>query len=50
MVPGNYIIDGKKYHINSKGFRGDDFKKPNLKKLDEKTSNVSQEQEKIDQS
>ena len=31
MVPGNYIIDGKKYHINSKGFRGDDFKKSNLK-------------------
>ena len=27
MVPGTYLIDDVKYFINSKGFRGKDFKK-----------------------
>ncbi len=30
MVPGSYSIDGTKYFINSKGFRGGEFKKENF--------------------
>ncbi len=30
MVPGTYLIDDVKYFINSKGFRGKDFKKKNF--------------------
>ena len=29
MIPGNYLINDIKYFINSKGFRGDNFKKEN---------------------